>query len=177
MRTTFLAILVMTSYILAQDKPVATASAIAAGCGSADAKFEVKTDSKQHPVAQPESGKALLYFIEDDTGFLGRPRPTTRLGVDGNWAGANHGSSYFYVSVEPGEHHLCASWQSTVVLGAGHKTAATRFTAQAGNAYFFRVRNSWSQYSVAQIDFNPVDGDEAQLLMSKFSFSTSHPKK
>jgi hypothetical protein len=42
------------------------------------------------PPSQPESGKALVYFIEDDSTFNSSPKPTTRAGIDGNWVGVTH---------------------------------------------------------------------------------------
>jgi hypothetical protein len=45
--------------VLAQDS---AASALeAAGCGPNDVHFEVKTDKKQHPTAQPEVGLAFTF--------------------------------------------------------------------------------------------------------------------
>jgi hypothetical protein len=61
-------------------------------------------------------------------------------------------------------------------LGAGHKTAAAHFTAEDGGVYYFRVKNTWSREIPADIEFGPLDSDAAQLLMSKFALSTSHPK-
>ncbi len=170
-----LAILILTSSIaVAQEK--APGTAVAPGCGQSNGQFDVKTDKHQHPMTRPEGGKALVYFIEDDTKFLSRPNPTTRVGVDGVWVGATHGDSYLYFAVAPGEHHLCASWQSAVILGAGHQGAAAHFRAEDGGVYYFRVKNSWSREYPADIEFGALDSDEAQLLMSKFSLSTSHPK-
>lgn len=146
------------------------------GCGVATAKFDVKTDKSQHPSAQPESGKALVYFMEDDDSFESNPKPTARIGVDGSWVGANHGDSYFFLSVDPGEHHLCSSWQSFVAFGARETSAAPHFTAEAGQTYYFRVRNTWIGDHLHQVDLLPVDSDEGQLLASRFAFSTSHPK-
>jgi hypothetical protein len=40
-------------------KTSATGTAVAPGCGTADAKFDVKTDKAQHPATQPE---ALVYL-------------------------------------------------------------------------------------------------------------------
>jgi hypothetical protein len=67
----------------------------AAGCGPATASFEVKTDKNHHPVAQPEHGKALVYVIEDvkNPNAMTFRQVTTRVGLDGNWVGANHGQS------------------------------------------------------------------------------------
>ena len=69
--------------------------------------FNVQTTDQKHPVGQVEQGKALVYFFVD---FL--TAPTMRVGVDGNWMGANNGKSYFFFPVEPGEHNVCAEWQS-----------------------------------------------------------------
>ena len=139
---------------------------------------EVRCEDRQGsaPSAQPESGKALVYFLEDDDSFESNPKPTTRIGVDGSWVGANHGDSYFYFSVDPGEHHLCTSWQSFVAFGARETSAAAHFTAEAGQTYYFRVRNTWIGDHLHQVDLLPVDSDEGKLLASRFAFSTSHPK-
>jgi hypothetical protein len=171
-------LLAITSFLaLAQNQPTETATA--PGCGSSNTKFDVKTNSSQHPFAKPQPGKALVYFLQDDTYFQSVPRPTTRFGLDADWIGATHSNSYFYFSVDPGEHHICADWQSFVGLNVGHKSAAAQFTALEGQSYFFLVKNHFSakENLPAGMKFSPVDSDEAQLLMSKFAFSTSTPKK
>jgi hypothetical protein len=151
--------------------------AAAPGCGAANIKFDVKTGKSQHPPAQIESGKALVYFLEDDTDFDSFPKPTTRIGLDGSWVGANHGNSYFYFSVDPGEHHLCASWQSFVAIGARETSAAAHFTAEAGQVYYFRVRNkALREHGAPHLDLSPLDSDEGQLLAGQYAFSESHPK-
>jgi hypothetical protein len=172
-RATFLGLLfttfLFTSSLFAQDN--AAPSAGAPGCGAPDTKFDVKTAEGQHP-AQPEAGKALVYFIQDDSAYISRPRPTTRMGVDGEWVGATHSNSYFYFSVNPGLHHLCASWQ-----GDGQKAAAAHFTAEAGGVYYFEVKNSYWTNGSTGMSLDPVDSDEGQLLVNQFSFNISHPKK
>jgi len=167
-------ILLFAAPAFAQD--AAGTAAAPGGCGPDNAKFEVKT-AKQHPLSQPEAGKALVYFIEDDKEFGSNPKPTTRAGVDGAWVGATHGNSYFSFTVDPGEHHLCASWQTAVVIFQGHPTAAAHLTAEAGGVYFFRVKNKWVRdLGNAGINLVPLDPDEGQLLASKYSLSTFHPK-
>jgi hypothetical protein len=52
------------------------------------------------------------------------------------WVGANKNSSTFVVSVEPGEHHVCANVQSR----RGHPVGLAHFTAEAGHVYFFNAR-------------------------------------
>jgi len=171
-----LVLLLLASPAFAQDK--LTDTAVAPGCGADDSKYDVTTNKTQHPLTQPDAGKALVVFIEDDSDFGSRPRPTTRAGLDGGWVGATHGNSYLYFSVDPGEHHLCASWQKAVIVRQGHKTAAAHFTAEAGKVYYFRVRNSWHrEHGTALIDLTPLDSDEGLLLANRFALSTSHPKK
>lgn len=169
-----LAVLLFATTALSQTNPT---PASAPGCGAADIKFAVKTAKSQHPAAQPEKDKAVIYFMEDDSSFESRPLPTTRLGIDGKWVGANHGDSYFYVSVAPGEHHLCASWQSFVIFRAHETSAAAHFIAEPGQAYYFRVRNTWlREHAVTHVELTPLDSDQGQLLASRFAFSTSQPK-
>ncbi|HET7106121.1 MAG TPA: hypothetical protein VFI38_04870 [Candidatus Acidoferrum sp.] len=163
-----------TTFVQAQS----VEQAVAPGCGKDDVKFDVKTDKSQHPFPKPDPGKALVFLLQDDTDFLSSPRPTTRFGLDGAWIGATHSSSYFYVSLDPGVHHLCAAWQSFVGLTTGQKTAAAQVNAAAGGIYFFVVRNHAMQEHVpAGMKLRPLDPDEAQLLMSKYAISTFSAKK
>lgn len=177
MKTLFTLLLVLLpASLIAQDKPPATAAA--PGCGVDNLKFDVKTDRSQHPMVKPDTGKAIVYFLQDDTDYLSRPRPTTRFGLDGSWIGATQSNAYLYVSVDPGEHHICAAWQTLVHIYAGQTSAAAHFTADAGGIYFFTVRNYFLEnHGPARMTLSPLDSDEGQLLMSKFGFSTSHPRK
>jgi len=150
----------------------------APGCGQTDVKFEVQNEGRQHAMPSPEPAKALIFFLQDDARFNSIPRPTTRFGIDGVWVGATHANSYFYVSVDPGEHPLCANWQSCVVLTRSRPIAATHITAEAGKAYYFRAKDLEStERPPAEVVFEPVNSDEALVLMSSFDFNTSHPKK
>jgi hypothetical protein len=169
-------LLALASSSFAQSGPIATAAA--PGCGTDNSKFDVQSNKSQHPFAKPDPGKALVYFLQDDSTFESRPRPTTRFGIDGACVGATQSNAYFYFAVDPGEHHLCAGWQSFVGLTTGAKSAAAHFTAEPGGSYFFIVRNRWNEkLGPAGMKFDPLDSAEAQLLMSKFTFSTSRAKK
>ena len=148
------------------------------GCGPVDQKLDVKTDKKDHPVGNVDGGKAIIYFLQDDRQFLSRPRPTVRLGIDGQWVGATHADSYFHVAVDSGVHHLCADWQASVGIGMRRQLAALHFTAEPGKVYYFRAKNFWqSERGPAEIKFTPVDSDEGQLLISGYSYSTSQTRK
>jgi len=167
--TLLLTVLLITSSALAQ-----TASAGAPSCGDPNTEFKVKTDMEQrHP--QPDSGKALVYFIQNDLEFESRPRPTTRMGMDGHWVGATHSNSCIHVPVDPGMHHLCASWQGQ---DENQEAAAAHFTAEAGGVYYFQVKNKFLRVNGSRIiSLTPLDSDEGQLPADKFSLATSQPKK
>lgn len=160
------------------QSPPAQAGFIPA-CGDTKIKWDVKTDRSKHPIASPEPGKAMVYFLQDDAYFQSRPSPTVRFGLNGNWVGATQRDAYFYFSIDPGEHHLCANWQSWVGVTVAHGSAADHFIAEPGKSYFFVVRNSYvdRDHHPANMKLEQINSDEAQLLMSKFGFSTSHARK
>jgi Protein of unknown function (DUF2846) len=154
----------------------------APGCGLATVKFDVETHRDQHAAPNPEPGKALLVLLQDDSRFGAKPRPTTRFGIDGTWIGATHANSYLYVPINPGEHHLCASWQlSQVSNPEARPTAAAHFTAEAGKIYYFRARDVLIFESTGatspDVELEPMDSDEAPILLRSFAFSSSHVKK
>jgi hypothetical protein len=155
------------------------------GCGPANIKFDVSTSKKYSlPTVQP--GKALVYLFQDDVKYGGRPRPTTRFAIDGTWIGATHANSFIYAFVDAGDHDVCANWQSDDTglgyIGPKRSTAAAHFTAEAGKSYYFRARdiaytNGRTIVSEPEVVLGPLDTDEAQVIISSFSLSSSHPKK
>ena len=181
-----LIILLFASWLVhpALADPAQSGSLGAPGCGPASIKFDVETDRDQHTVPNPEAGKALVVFLQDDAQFNSTPRPTARFGVDGTWVGATHANSYFYFSVDPGDHHLCTSWQSRVVLTRpSRSTAAAQFTAEAGKTYYFRALDKVISdsrgvaVSNPEVKLEPLDSDEAMVLLRSFALSRSHPNK
>lgn len=164
--------------VLAQDQ--AAAARAAAGCGADGVDFGVKTDKSKHPLAQPEAGKALVYVLEyerrNTTFNIGNGGITTRVGLDGHWVGANHGASYFFFSVDPGEHRLCTNWQSSFKTFS-KLGSATSFLAEAGKVYFFRVEVELRPEHLPAVRIDPVDNADGQFQISSSAFSTSHPKE
>lgn len=177
LRTALIALL-FASPALAQDS--AANALAAAGCGANDVHFDVKTNKKQHPTAQPDTGKALVYVIGDassDHVAVHIGTPPTRFGVDGTWVGANGFRSYFFFPVEPGDHRLCTNVQSGLNGLVKSSTAATSFTAEGGKTYYFRTKTPDRPNSSGEVKLVPVDPAEAQVLIAAAAFSTSHLKK
>jgi hypothetical protein len=158
-----LAMMLWAAFVFAQDDQTAVA---AAACGPANTSFDVKLDKSQHRLAQPEPGKARVYFVQEigEVSCLGGC-VTGKIGIDGAWAGANRRNSYFSVSVEPGEHHLCANPESRVALA--------HFTAEAGKVYFFRLR--YFSFERRLFDFDAIDSDQGKQLIASYPLSLPHP--
>ncbi len=171
--------LLFSSSAFAQNH--SAAPAVPASCGSVVAQFDVKHDSSKHTLAQPEPGKALVYFFEEfeepHGGFI---TPTIRLGMDGAWVGATKGASFLFLSVDPGEHHLCANWQSSSSQ-ISRQFSLTSFTAETGKVYFFKVAPRVESYhdlgNAWRKDLAQVDADEASYLLGISSLSIPHTHK
>ena len=179
MKVALFALLFATS-AFAQAPPAAVPPA----CGPGNVDFKVKLDDSQHAPAQPTPDKALVYFIHDAGMWyparttvritaLSVAYPTLKLGMDGAWVGANHGDSWFSVSVEPGEHHVCVTLQSSFV---DQRVELARFTAEPGKVYYYRTRLVMSG-TVELLELDPIDSDQGRYLISYYPLSISAPKK
>jgi hypothetical protein len=89
------------------------------------------------------------------------------------WVGANKNSSYFAVPVAPGEHHVCASVQSS----RGHSTGLVHFAAEAGQVYYFDGRVVYGEGSNLYFSLGAVDSDQARYLINSLALSVATPKK
>jgi hypothetical protein len=181
MKTAF-AVIFLASSLFSQV--AAVPPQIQPACGPANLQFRTTTDVSPPPDPQLEAGKALVYVVEDQR-FKGIRDATARVGVDGAWVGATRGDSYLFFSVEPGEHHLCADWVSSLVPG-GRAVALYGFTAEPGKVYYFRARTTGGPASMADrnglgdaasIDLDLVNADEGKYLVASKTFIASHPKK
>lgn len=150
-------------------------------CGPSKTKFDVTLNGSQAVPARAEVGKALIYVIEvfrRPPGEIGAP--TIRVGLDGAWVGANHGTSYLSFTVNPGEHHLCTNWQS-VFKRLSDQHSLTSFTAEAGKTYFFRVQTHVESEGrgseVWYIDLQPINPDEGKYLIASSPLSVSQAKR
>ena len=162
---TIAAILLLSCCALAQDKRAI--SRAEEGCGPQDVKYEVKTDDSQHPAPTPEDGKALIYFVAD--GHL-----TSIFGFDEKWVGAVEGGRYFFVQIDPGEHHVCAMLQSSLP-GRGPRISVHSLKAESGGSYYFRIRMVGINTGFVP-QLNQLDSDEGRWFVAWSKFSTSHPK-
>ena len=163
-----LVLMLLAVSAFAQEQP----GAVAAACGPKEA-FQVKLDQSQHMVMPPETGKARVYFLQDAGTDYRLGYPTVKMARDGAWVGANHGNSYFALSVEPGEHHVCVTLQSSLVAP---RVELAHFTAEADKVYYYRTQLVMSR-SVELLQLDPIDSDQGKYLVASFPPSVSSPKK
>jgi hypothetical protein len=181
MKSALALVLFLAASAFAQDSPQPPTA-----CGPLDAKFDAQAEAGQPAAqlsaqlsAQAEPGKALVYVAEDFTKAPGEiDNPTLRVGMDGAWVGATRTNSYLAFAVEPGEHHLCSSWQSHWQR-LSKLAAFAGFTAEAGKVYYFRERITYSSAGKAAnmiLDLEAVNPDEGRYLVATYKPSVSHAK-
>jgi len=153
-------------------------------CGDDKVRFDVKTQKNQPAPAAPDRASAQIVFIESFEyvgGFCVDCKVTTRVGVDGAWAGANYGNSYFVYTVPAGEHHLCVDWQSS--LGAlKKKVGLASLNAEAGKVYYYQTRVRIEYYESDKrtenhLDLALLDPDEGGYLVKIDPLAAATPKK
>ena len=178
MKPTVSALLLAITLAFANRSSAAT---LPDACGDDKTTFEVKTQKDQPAPAPPDAGNAQVVFIEkfDNVEFCIGCEVTTRVGVDGKWVGADHGTSYFAYTVAPGEHHLCVNWQS--MLGPlKQKVGLTSLNAEPGKVYYFainvKIRNYDSRME-QHLDLAALNEDEGKYLVKASPLAAATPKK
>jgi hypothetical protein len=161
--------MLLTASALAQLAP----GSFPAACGLETDHFKVKLDESQHTLVQPDPGKARVYFIHDAGTNFRTAYPTVKVAVDGTWVGANRVISYFSVSLEPGDHHVCVTLQSAF---AAQRVELAHFTAAADAVYYYRTRLIMSR-GIELLELEPIDSDQAKYLIASFPLAISSPKK
>ncbi len=157
--------------LIAQNEPTPPPAA----CGDLRVSMAVNLDKAQQLQMQPEPGEALIYFIQDAGTTATFAYPTTKIGIDGKWVGANKKSSFFAVNVAPGEHHLCVAVQSSFVP---KDIELAHLTVEAGKVYYYRTRIiAQGKGELEYFSFMPVDSDEAEYLTESFPTAQAHPRK
>jgi hypothetical protein len=174
---TVLAVLLFATVAFSQDQ--SEAARAAAGCGPGGTKFDVQIDKKQHPTLPPEADKAVIYIFQDakrDSSARYIGNTTTRVGLDGVWVGANHGKSYFFVLVNPGDHHLCVAEQA-ILKTSSKLGSALSVTAEAGKVYYFRAEVQEKSEAGPGVQLGAIDSAEGQLLIANSSLSISQVRE
>jgi Protein of unknown function (DUF2846) len=129
-----------------QEDPHKDLELRACGPKGKEVNYVESTDKHQHSTAELPAAKALVYVL----------RPTmigmaiqTKLAVDGDWKGVNKGKSYFYFTLDPGEHAFCSAAENHAVLVATVEAGKTYYIQQHIEMGVMKARN--------EISFMPED--------------------
>jgi hypothetical protein len=156
------------------------ATVLPEACGADDVKFKVTTQKSLHGPDGPASDMAQIVIIEDPHSCCDAK---IRIGVDGTWAGASKGGSYFAHPIFPGEHHLCMNWQIDFRDKGNLKDEVhiSSLTAEAGKTYYYEVkirrRNKIEHEPIAyDLELTPLNEDEGRygVKTSKLGSATSY---
>jgi hypothetical protein len=171
------ALLISLSLLCAVE---ARATTLPDACGDDKVKFDVATQKGQPALTAPDPGKAQLVLIENENRMIGPfMYATVRFGMDGAWVGANNNNSYFAVTVDPGVHHLCVSWQSAIPMLKKSIDVAS-FAAEPGKIYYFaaNVKVIPAGDNNATYDFflSQLNEDEGKYRVKAWKLSASKPR-
>jgi hypothetical protein len=151
-------------------------------CGDDKARFDVKTLKNQPLPSIPAAGMAQIVFVENfdhGEGLCVECKVTTRVGVDGQWVGADYGNSYFVYNVTPGEHHLCVDWQSAMPK-LRQKVGLLALTAEPGQIYYAEIKVKLVQYENGmekRLALEPMDNDQGKYLVKIDPLAKATAKK
>lgn len=178
--TSKVASLLLCASLLPATQALAKSKAILPdGCGDDSVQFDAKQEKDNPGLPALAEGKALIVFSESMPNEM-KVQSTTRFGVDGAWAGATKGDSYFTVTVDPGEHNLCASMQSAPSRMKKTFTQMASITAEAGKVYYFEAAVNVvgnMNVGIASFDFAQLAEKEGKYRIKAWKFATSKPKK
>lgn len=95
-------------------------------CGTEAANFSAETDKNSRPMPAAPDDKALIYVLRSTMfGF----KIHSKLAVNGEWKGVNRGKTYFFFTLEPGEHFFCSESENQSYLS---------LTVEAGKTYYLQ---------------------------------------
>jgi hypothetical protein len=173
-RARILSALLLSAFLACAGQ--AAANTLPDSCGDDKVKFDVATQESQPAPPAPPEGKAQIIFIQTENQMVSPfSDATIRFGMDGSWVGADNGNSYFALTVDPGVHHLCASWQS--VLGTFKKNVGlTLFTAEPGSIYYFAAQVTVTSRDNVTFALSQLNEDEGKYRLKLSKLSTSNPK-
>jgi Protein of unknown function (DUF2846) len=127
-------------------------------CGTESVNYKATTDKKQHPIPDAPADKAMIYVMR--TTILGY-KIHSKLAVDGKWMGVNRGKTYFFFTLDPGEHYFCSEAENQDYLA---------LTVEAGKTYYLKQRvvpGIWK----ARTDLAIIDDEKAKKELADVNLS------
>ena len=121
------------------QEPLSKQDLRAKACGTSKVDYTWTVDKTQHPTPEPPSDKAMIYVLR--TTIIGY-KIASKLAVDGEWKGVNRGRSYFFFTVDPGEHYFCSESENQDYLAVKVEAGKTYFLQQKVEAGVWKARTN-----------------------------------
>ena len=85
----------------------------------------------------------------------------SKLAVDGKWMGVNRGATYFFFTLEPGEHYFCSEAENQDYLA---------LRVEAGKTYYLKQRVQPGVWK-ARTDLAVIDEEKAKKELADLNLS------
>lgn len=108
-------------------------------CGTESVNYTAHTDKKSHPTPDAPADKAMIYILRPT--IIGY-KINSKLAVDGVWMGVNRGRTYFYFTLDPGEHYFCSEAENQDYLALKVEAGKTYFLQQKVEAGIWKARTN-----------------------------------
>lgn len=136
----------------------------AKACGTESVNYKASTDKKQHPTPDAPADRALVYVMR--TTIIGY-KIHSKLAVDGKWMGVNRGRTYFFFTLDPGEHYFCSEAENQDYI---------TLAVEAGKTYYLKQRVEPGVWK-ARTDLAVIDEEKAKKELADLNLSVFELKK
>lgn len=110
---------------------------IAKACGTTSVDYDAETRKNEHPTPDVPADKALVYVMR--TTIIGY-KIHSKLAVDGEWKGTNRGKTYFFFTLDPGEHFICSESENQDAMALTVEAGKTYYVQQQVKAGMWKAR-------------------------------------
>jgi hypothetical protein len=133
-------------------------------CGTEQVNYEAKTDKTDRPLPEQPADKALIYVVR--TAIIGY-KIHSKLAVDGKWVGVNRGATYFYLTLDAGEHFFCSESENQDYLA---------LKVEAGKTYYLKQQVEMGMWK-ARTNLTILNEEEGKKAVAKTNLSVFELKK
>lgn len=134
---------------------------LAKACGTEAVDYDAETKKDQHPTPDAPADKALVYVMR--TTIIGF-KIHSKLAVDGKWMGTNRGKTYFFFTLDPGEHFVCSESENQDAIALTVEPGKTYYIQQQVKAGIWKARTK-----LAMLDEAKGKEELADLNLSVFT--------